>query len=85
MRTATSSDAFDVGRARLRGGRARACLAAIDRSRGIRARQPIDDALAAFETLARLEGILPALESAHALAYVERLALAAGTVRRSCW
>jgi tryptophan synthase beta chain len=37
-----------------------------------------DDALAAFQTLARLEGILPALESAHALAYVERLALALG-------
>ena len=33
-----------------------------------------DDALAAFQTLARLEGILPALESAHAIAYVERLA-----------
>jgi tryptophan synthase beta chain len=33
-----------------------------------------DDALAAFRTLARLEGILPALESAHALAHTERLA-----------
>ena len=33
-----------------------------------------DEALAAFQTLARLEGILPALESAHAIAYVERLA-----------
>ena len=32
------------------------------------------DALAAFETLARLEGILPALESAHAIAYAQRLA-----------
>jgi tryptophan synthase beta chain len=40
-----------------------------------------DDALAAFQTLARLEGILPALESAHALAYVERLALALGPSR----
>ncbi len=29
-----------------------------------------DQALAAFETLARLEGILPALESAHAVAWV---------------
>ncbi|MGV3526014.1 MAG: tryptophan synthase subunit beta [Candidatus Sericytochromatia bacterium] len=29
-----------------------------------------DDALAAFHQLARLEGILPALESAHALAYI---------------
>jgi tryptophan synthase beta chain len=30
------------------------------------------EALAAFEALARLEGILPALESAHALAWVLR-------------
>lgn len=30
------------------------------------------EALAAFQTLARLEGILPALESAHALAYLLR-------------
>src|SRR3984893_8241540 len=33
-----------------------------------------DDALAAFQTLARLEGILPALESAHAIAYAQTLA-----------
>ncbi len=33
-----------------------------------------DEALAAFQTLARLEGILPALESAHAIAYAMRLA-----------
>jgi tryptophan synthase beta chain len=32
------------------------------------------DALAAFQSLARLEGILPALESAHAIAYAQRLA-----------
>ncbi len=32
------------------------------------------DALAAFQTLARLEGILPALESAHAIAYARRVA-----------
>ena len=31
-----------------------------------------DEALAAFEALARLEGILPALESAHALAWLLR-------------
>ncbi|HEX5133391.1 MAG TPA: tryptophan synthase subunit beta [Candidatus Krumholzibacteria bacterium] len=31
-----------------------------------------DEALTAFETLARTEGILPALESAHALAFVRR-------------
>jgi tryptophan synthase beta chain len=33
-----------------------------------------DEALAAFKLLARLEGILPALETAHAIAYVTRLA-----------
>ena len=33
-----------------------------------------DEALAAFETLARLEGILPALESAHAIAHAQRVA-----------
>ena len=33
-----------------------------------------DEALAAFRTLARLEGILPALESSHALAFVNKLA-----------
>jgi tryptophan synthase beta chain len=32
------------------------------------------DALAAFQRLAKLEGILPALESAHAVAYADRLA-----------
>ena len=33
-----------------------------------------EGALAAFQKLARLEGILPALESAHAVAYAESLA-----------
>jgi tryptophan synthase beta chain len=37
------------------------------------------EAIAAFQTLARLEGILPALESAHAIAYVERLAREVGS------
>lgn len=32
-----------------------------------------DEALAAFERLSRLEGIIPALESSHALAYLEKL------------
>ena len=32
------------------------------------------EALAAFQSLARLEGILPALESAHAIAHAEHLA-----------
>src|SRR5258705_6512699 len=33
-----------------------------------------DEALEAFRTLARLEGILPALESSHAIAYAQRIA-----------
>jgi tryptophan synthase beta chain len=33
-----------------------------------------DEALDAFQSLARLEGILPALESAHAIAYAQQLA-----------
>jgi tryptophan synthase beta chain len=33
-----------------------------------------DEALRAFQTLAKLEGILPALESAHAVAHAQRLA-----------
>jgi tryptophan synthase beta chain len=45
---------------------------------------PISDAeaLAAFQTLARTEGILPALESAHAIAYILKVArdLGRGTV-----
>jgi len=36
------------------------------------------EALAAFQSLARLEGILPALESAHAIAHAERLARTIG-------
>jgi len=33
-----------------------------------------DEALAAFHTLCRLEGIIPALESSHAVAYAAKLA-----------
>ena len=40
------------------------------------------EALEGFQTLSRLEGILPALESAHAVAYVQRIAkeVPAGTI-----
>ncbi len=37
-----------------------------------------DEALAAFHDLTRMEGILPALESSHALAYAARLAVELG-------
>jgi tryptophan synthase beta chain len=40
-----------------------------------------EEALAAFQTLARLEGIMPALESAHAVAYAIRLAKGLGRRR----
>jgi tryptophan synthase beta chain len=33
-----------------------------------------DEALAAFHQLTRIEGIMPALETAHALAHAEKLA-----------
>ena len=33
-----------------------------------------DEALRAFHTLTRIEGIMPALETSHALAYAEKLA-----------
>ena len=39
------------------------------------------DALDAFSALARLEGILPALESAHAVAWARQLAAALGPAR----
>ncbi len=39
------------------------------------------DAVAAFEYLSRLEGIIPAVESAHAVAYVRQLAPALGKDR----
>jgi tryptophan synthase beta chain len=38
-----------------------------------------DEALAAFQDLARLEGILPALESSHAIAYVTKAGKKLGT------
>jgi tryptophan synthase beta chain len=41
-----------------------------------------EEALDAFETLARTEGILPALESAHAVAYALKLA---AKMRKSAW
>jgi tryptophan synthase beta chain len=43
-----------------------------DAGRVVYERASDDEALDAFETLARSEGILPALESAHALAFVRR-------------
>lgn len=44
-----------------------------DRGRILYSRVSDDEALAAFRRLSELEGIIPALESAHALAYLDRL------------
>ena len=60
------ADAFDLGRARLRGGRPRARVAAASRAAPSTPTSPTTRRSTAFQTLARLEGILPALESAHA-------------------
>jgi tryptophan synthase beta chain len=49
-----------------------ALLAAIGRASYVSATD--DEALAAFEELGRLEGIIPALESAHAIAFAKRFA-----------
>ena len=62
-------DAFDLGGPRLRGGRPGARVAARARARRVRARRATPRRSTAFQTLARLEGILPALESAHAVAH----------------
>jgi tryptophan synthase beta chain len=39
-----------------------------------------NEALAAFHELSRLEGIIPALESSHAVAQTKKLALPAGQI-----
>ena len=66
-------DAFGVGRPRLSGRRPGARLA---EGFGPRAVRVVDDeeALAAFHDCCRIEGIIPALESSHALAYAAQLA-----------
>ena len=66
--------AVDLGRARLPGRRARALATwpAIGRARY----EAVTDAevIEAFQLLSRTEGIIPALEPAHALAWVVRAA-----------
>ena len=66
--------AFDLGRAGLSRHRAGAFLAARDRPRHLSVSATDDEALAAFQLLSRLEGIIPALEPAHAIAKVMELA-----------
>ena len=44
-----------------------------------------DEALQAFHDLCRFEGIIPALESSHALAYAAKLAPTHAARTRCCW
>ncbi len=60
--------ALDLGRPGLPGRRPRARLAARHRPRDVPRRSPTPQAMDAFALLCRTEGIIPAIESAHALA-----------------
>ena len=62
--------ALGLGRARLPGRRTAARLPARQRSRALRGGDRRARRCAAFREVARLEGIIPALETAHALAWV---------------
>ena len=83
-RRADRRDAFHLRRAGLSRGRAGARLPARHRARRIHlgGRR---EALAAFQRLARTEGILPALESAHAVAEAIRRAPGHAPGSASCW
>ena len=74
---------LDLGRARLSGRRARAQLPvrAIGRARY----EAVTDAevIEAFQLLSRTEGIIPALEPAHAIAWVVRAGAGAGRAHRA--
>ena len=59
--------ALDLGRPRLPGRRARARLAARQRPRRVPRTPPTTRSMEAFRLLSRTEGIIPAIESAHAL------------------
>ena len=62
--------ALDLGRARLPRHRPRARAGCATRGRARYVAVTDDEALDAFQRLAELEGIIPALESSHALAWV---------------
>ena len=67
-------DPFDLGRSRLSGRRAGARLAQGHRAAPTTSRSPTTRPWRAFHALTRIEGIIPALESSHALAYAAKLA-----------
>ena len=58
----------------LRGAQSLATPAPPSRARGMTSDLSVDEALAGFKTLSENEGIVPALESAHAIAYVVKTA-----------
>ena len=65
---------FDFGRARLSRHRPGTCLAQGERPRHLSHRRPTTRRSTAFQLCCRLEGIIPALEPAHALAKVIEIA-----------
>ena len=67
-----AADALRLGRPRLPGGRPRARAPARREAGSSTPRSRDDEALAAFHLLGETEGILPALESAHAVAWLVR-------------
>ena len=79
------ADAFDFGGPRLSVGRSRACLAGGQRPHRVRAGSATPMRSHGFEWLARNEGILPALESSHAVAWVQQhLRIVQERARSSC-
>ena len=77
------ADALDFGGSRLRRGRPRARVAARAGPHGIRATRPTMRRWTRSQTLARLEGILPALESSHAVAHAHEAGAGARAATRS--
>ncbi len=67
-------NAFDLGGTGLSRRRPGACMAERDSGRAEYVSITDDEALNAFHTLTRMEGIMPALESAHAVAHAMKLA-----------
>ena len=70
------ADAFGLGRPRLSVDRTRARVAGGRRPHRVRAGSTTTTRSKGFEWLARTEGILPALESSHAVAWVRQTAAA---------
>ena len=77
-------DAFDLGRPRLSRRRPRARVAEGQRPRRVRRRSPTTRRSRRSTSCCRIEGIIPALESSHAVAYAMKLAPTLPKRQRSC-